>query len=648
MSGDDSPHLGLNNSDAPDAYSSDYHAGSAEPRPPTDERAHLLGDDYQASSFGSPDMSAPNPDAETNSLGFLSSLTDKYGEPLDGANLRRRARYYIPILGWLPNYTLSNFIIDFLGAVTVSCLLIPQAVSYAGLANLSPVFGLYTAFIPLIIYTILGTCRATNRGFITGVAIVVFVEQLAKAFGLTSAWDPKAATLEKLIFVFKHLDETQWMPVLFSFLGLGALLVFRYIRGRFPNVKALKLFPSILVLMLISELLVWSLDLHNQGLPVLGELEGGFRVPALPKLNSSNVSYATMSAVVITIVGFVESIISAKDMATKNSYPVYDNRELVAYGVGNIINSFFGGYPAFASMTRTTVADDVGVKSPMHGLIASIFVLFTILFLLPMFQWLPLSTLAAIVMYAAYSLLEWHDYFFMWRIRAYSDLAMAAATFLVTVLVSVEIGVFFSILLSIGLVMKEATKPVVRVLGQIDGTDKFKDQTRHPEATQVEGVIVLRVMESLYFANTGLLKDRLYRVEMFGKLESHPSQDKRPVHFTAIIFDIERMHEIDATAVQIMYEVTTAYDKRNIHTYFVRYHEAVFDRMSKAGIVAIPSVHFEPSIRAALDSISSLSGGDGHPKVVVDAAFPAADRSSPVPSVSSASVSPELVGDAPV
>lgn len=541
--------------------------------------------------------------------GFSRRLkTDKYGRRLDKHNIKKRLRYYIPILSWLPAYRKTDILYDILAGIAVACLLIPQSLSYASLADLDPMYGLYTSFVPIMVYIFLGTSRhvavgpeavvsimtgaaivyeedpeerlalvavltclvglftfalglfrlgyldcilsrATNRGFITGVAFVVIVEQLHRALGLQSHWEEGSSTLMKLIFIFEHISETQLYPCLFSFIGVALLMAFKFVRERYySHSTVMRLFPSIMLLVIVSELLAWGFQLDQHGLAILGDIQGGFVTPRVPLLTSARVSNLLLSAVVISIVGFVESIIVAKEQANKHGYAISDNRELVAFGMMNILSCFFGGYPAFASMSRTSVADASGARTQVYGFVTGIIVLFAILFMLPAFKYLPIATQAAIVLYAAFNLIELHDLLFLWRIRAYSDIVMFAIIFFVTLLISVEVGIFVSILVSVGLVMKETTKPMFAVLGVVPGTTKYVEIGRHG-ATAVDGMILLQMFDSLYFANSGLLKDRLRRVELFGSLSNHPGDDVVARQLRVIVFDLERMQTIDASYV---------------------------------------------------------------------------------------------------
>jgi MFS superfamily sulfate permease-like transporter len=259
---------------------------------------------------------------------------------------------------------------------------------------------------------------------------------------------------------------------------------------------------------------------------------------------SNTTSTLVTTAVVITLVGFIESLIVTKVYADKHGYFASANRELVALGASNLFACFFGAYPAFGSMPRTVVRPHVGrgrwapaghLTSPspsalraqvsegaggrtqLTGFFASLLILITILFLLPYFKFLPQTTLAAIVLFAAYGLVDLQDLVYFYRLRAWADLAITAACFSITVLAGVEvrsvrvsctpdltrsppppirrlqIGVFFALLVSVVLVIKDVTKPAFEVLGYEGASDQYLPMTAAPAATPVDGAILVMI-----------------------------------------------------------------------------------------------------------------------------------------------------------
>ena len=219
------------------------------------------------------------------------------------------------------------------------------------------------------------------------------------------------------------------------------------------HIRLIFFIPEILIVVVFSIVFSYALRLHsNYGVEILGEdaMKGGFRKPLLPKL--SMLSSLITPAVLISILGFVESIVVVKTYGAKYNYPVSANRELVAFGTVNLIGSLVNCYPAFSSMARSQVNDATGARTQLAGFITGFIILLTILFFLPVFYWLPKCVMASIVLVAASGLLEFEDMVFMWKIRAWKDIGMMLLTFSITIFWSVEAGVLISIALSLVLV----------------------------------------------------------------------------------------------------------------------------------------------------------------------------------------------------
>ncbi|KAG0010435.1 hypothetical protein BGZ81_002767 [Podila clonocystis] len=563
---------------------------------------------------------------------------------------RTRLRYYVPVFRWLPHYSMDGFGHDFIAGLTVACLIIPQSLSYAtALAHLDPIHGLYSAFIPGIIYSIFGTSRqlsvgpealvsmlvgsaiaqqqhaigstdpktglaigviitlfvglftfflgfvrlgfldsvlsrALLRGFITAVAVVIIIEQSITLFGLKelaehSGIGEQSSTVDKFGFIFANFSQIHLLTTIVSFSSITFLLTFGSIKKRFTKLPFLQFVPEILLCVILYTVLTGVFRWDRDGLAILGAMDGGgLQLPSLPSA-PEGVSVRSLfgTSVLISIIGFVESIVITKQYATKHNYSVSPNRELVAMGVSNIFGGLFQAIPAFGSLSRSKINDKAGARTQLAGFITALFVLLAIFFLLPYFFYLPKPVLAGIICVAALSLLSEapHDLKFMWQIQAWSDLGLLLLTFVATICVSVEAGTLIAIALSFLLVIKTSTYPRITIMGRMPGTKgKFRPIKDYPGiAEHIDGVLIVKVEEGLYFANTGQLKDRLHRLEVFGDMSVHPSEEARLNPVSHVIFDVENMPSLDASAAQILLEIVQAYHARDIKVYFVKLRE---------------------------------------------------------------------------
>jgi SulP family sulfate permease len=177
----------------------------------------------------------------------------------------------------------------------------------------------------------------------------------------------------------------------------------------------------------------------------------------------------------ITIVGFVESNAVTKMFSTKYGYSVSANRELVALGLANLFGSFFGAFPCFASLPRSIVNDKTGAKTNISTLFSCILVILALEFLLPYFRLLPKVVMASIIMVAAFNLIELEEFKFLFHIRDWISLLLVASMFVVTMVLGIETGIFASLIVSIFIIVKEATMPYIAIRRRKQGSEKFEN-----------------------------------------------------------------------------------------------------------------------------------------------------------------------------
>jgi len=207
------------------------------------------------------------------------------------------------------------------------------------------------------------------------------------------------------------------------------------------------------------------------------------------------------------------------------------------------------------------------------------------LFLAPFFAYLPRVVMSAIIIIAAYSLLELHDLIFLWKVKAWKDLTLLVFTFLMTVIVGVDLGIFIGMGISLLLVVRHTSFPRVSLMGQ-DEDGKWKDAAE-PKTKPIDGLIVVRIEEALYFANIEQIKDMFKRIEMFGRQDAHFADEtkKGGVPTKAIIIHAKNIQDMDASAMQVMVEMIHDYEKRHIFVCFVKLKTSLLKYFFRAGIL---------------------------------------------------------------
>ncbi|KAI8984121.1 sulfate transporter family-domain-containing protein [Mycotypha africana] len=595
---------------------------------------------------------SPLPSARIND----NSPKDKWGK------FRVRSKYYLPILQWLPLYDTHLFWGDLIAGITLSCLLIPQGLSYAtALCKLEAVHGLYAIAFPAITYAIFGMSRqmsvgpeatlslligssiaslqhvggdsndavdplawaclmtifvgvftfllgifrlgfldslmsrALLRGFISGVGLVVALQQGIILLGLVKLSEEKGVTeasssIARFLFLLRNIQFAHGLTTYVSTVSVLFLILARVTKKKLSQYKWVQLIPEVLVVVIVSSVLTYVLDWENQGLSILGTIEGkGIPLPSIPAFPASkNMKDLLVTAAMISVIGFVESVVIAKTYSSKHNYSVSANRELVALGAANMISGLFQGIPAFGSVARSKINDKAGARTQMACLIAGVISLLAIFFLLPYFYYLPKCVLSAIIFIAVLSLLGElpEDLHFIFKIGAWRDLSLLSITFFATIIISLEFGTLLAVTLSLLLTIKETSYPRISIMGRVKGThNKFKPIQDDPDVVEhLEDVLIVRIDEPLFFANTGQLKDRLRRLEQFGDMSIHPSESPRLGKLSYMIFDVDNMPEIDASAVQILYEIVEAYYARHVKVFFVRLRSQPTALFRKSGL----------------------------------------------------------------
>ena len=482
-------------------------------------------------------------------------------------------RTYLPFLDWAARYSRDEATSDLLAAVIVTIMLVPQSLAYAMLAGLPPQVGLYASILPLVAYAVFGTSRTLAvgpvavislmtaaaiapvaaqgseaylqaaatlaflsglilvalsvlrlgflanflshpviSGFITASGILIAAGQLKHILGVTAHGD----TLTDIVLsIVPVLDQTN--P---STLAIGvAALVFLFwtrrqlepllmrmgLRPRLADMVA-KAGPVAAIAASIGAVLWFGLD--DRGVRIVGAIPAGLPPLALPSFDPRLWLDLLPAALLISLVGFVESVSVATTLAAKRRQRIVPDRELAGLGVANIAAAVSVGYPVTGGFARSVVNFDAGAQTPMAGVFTAGGLLAATLLLTPLFRYLPQAVLAATIIVAVLSLVDLAVIRRTWA-YARSDFAAMAATILVVLLVGVEAGIVAGVALSLVLHLYRTSRPHIALVGQVPGTEHYRNVLRHDVVTQPH-VLSLRVDESLYFANARMLEDTIY------------------------------------------------------------------------------------------------------------------------------------------
>ncbi|OTB03862.1 hypothetical protein M426DRAFT_321351 [Hypoxylon sp. CI-4A] len=451
--------------------------------------------------------------------------------------------------------------------------------------------------------------RPFLRGFISAIGVVIFIDQLIPVLGLhraakTASGVTHGSTVQKLEFVLTHLGDRHKLTGLVGIVGFVVIMVLREIKRRLqPRYPSVAYFPDRLIIVVLSAVLARPLDWEQLGVPVLGKVEAAsghiftFRNP-FQLSHITHIRDAMGTSFLIGMLGFFESSVAAKSLGGEEiveGMQLSPNRELVALGAANLVGACFMAIPAFGGYGRSKVNKSTGGKSPMSSLLLSIITVICILFLLPWFYYLPKPILSALIMAVAWSLIEEapHDISFFLRIKGWTELSLMAVILAVTVFFSLNLGIAIGIGLSLLQVIRHATRPRIQILGRIPNSDRFANAEEHPDHLEfVEGCLIVKIPEPLTFANTGELKNRLRRLELYGTGNAHPALPRlRPQASNRnVIFDIHGVTSMDGSGTQVLEEIVRDYRDRGVRVFFSRpvsRHNDVWQLMERSGIVEL-------------------------------------------------------------
>jgi len=292
----------------------------------------------------------------------------------------------------------------------------------------------------------------------------------------------------------------------------------------------------------------------------------------LPSLDTGRVSQLLPTALVIALVGFMELIAVSKLLAARHRYSVHANQELVALGLANFTGALFQAFPVAGGFSRSAINDQSGARTQLASLVTATVVGMALLFLTPLFYYMPSAVLAAIVMVAVSSLIDFGEIAFFWRVRR-QDFLMMAVTFAATLALGIKEGILVGVVASIALVVQQSSRPHVARLGKLPGTTTYRKLGRNSEAVEPEGTAIIRVDASLYFANAELFKD----------IVAEAARDTEGI--TAVVLDLYPVNRVDATVVRSFLELIEYLSEARIELLVAGAQAPVVDVMERGGVV---------------------------------------------------------------
>ena len=530
-------------------------------------------------------------------------------------------RNVLPLFSQLSGYGRDELRGDLSAGLTVGVMLIPQGMAYALIAGLSPIYGLYASLVPLVVYAVFGTSRQLAVGPVAMVSLLVAAAVAPIAEGSPQLYVGLAVLLSLMVGVlqfglgvarFGFLVNFLSHPVLSGFTSAAALIIglsqlkhllgidlprSNFIHeilwtaaGRLGEVHPLTLLlglgsiallvglrwwrrslPGALVAVVLTTVVVWALGLDEQGVAIVGSVPGGLPPLSMPPLDWGYARQLAPSALAIGLVGFMESIAVAKVYAGRHRYEVDANQELIGLGLANIAGAFVSAYPTTGGFSRTAVNDEAGARTNLAAIVSAGIIALTLLFLTPLFYYLPKAVLAAIIMVAVAGLVDWDEARYLWRVDR-RDFGLMALTFVATLTLGIEQGILVGVVVSLIVIVYESSTPHTAVMGRLPDTETYRNLKRNPEAMTRSHVVVLRMDANLSFANVSTFQDLVLDLDV-----NDPALE-------AIVIDMYPVNQIDSTATHTLRDVIETCRRGGVRLYLAGVKGPVKDVLDAAGL----------------------------------------------------------------
>jgi len=440
-------------------------------------------------------------------------------------------------------------------------------------------------------------------GFTSAAAIVIGFSQLKHVLGYNV---PRMEHFyEQVLYTLEHLAETNAVALVMGLLSIAILFYFKNgiadLLRRFGLTEALvlplsKIGP--LVVVLIGTLAVWGSGLsESMSIKIVGEVPGGLPGLTMPLFDPSVWQQLLPTALTISFVGYMESISVAKSLAAKRRQKVDANQELVALGVANLGAMLTGGYPITGGFSRSIVNFAAGAKTGLASIITALLVAFTLLFLTPLFYFLPNAVLAAIILVAVAGLLDVHTLQHAWQYNK-ADALSLSGTFLAVLMIGIENGILVGVSASILLFLWRTSKPHVATIGRVDDSEIYRNVLRYDVQTW-PSVVNIRVDQSLYFANTKFLEDTVLAI-----VADQPGVEHVVLAGTSI-------NHIDASALETVEQLHKKLHDSGVQLHLAAVKGPVMDKLRKIRFVdEIGEQHFHLSTHEAMKTLGCLPNED--------------------------------------
>ncbi|HKE01551.1 MAG TPA: sulfate permease [Planctomycetota bacterium] len=558
----------------------------------------------------------------------------------------------LPGLGQLLGYQREWLAADVVAGVSVAAIAVPTAIAYAQMIGFEPVVGFYAAILPLVAYAMLGTSRhlivnpdagtcalvaATllpivpsgdpaamvsasvvlalaagvvcivagilrlgvvadflSRpilvGFMNGIAIHIFLDQLGKVGGYAKR---SHGIVPSVVELARKLDELHGPTVAVGLACIGLLIAAK---------RWLPRWPAPLLAVVAAIVAVRVLRLQEAGVATVGAVAGGWPAPRWPEVDAAAWKPLVAGALGVALLSFTNAVAVARSFAAKGGYDVHADRELVALGAAHIASAASGGFAVSGTESRTAMNYAMGGKSPAAGLVAAASIASVLLFFTSPLSDIPKAALGAILMVAAVGLFEAKELVHLWRVSP-RELVLAVITTLGVVGLDVLDGILLAVGLSLLLALHRASRPADAVLGRVEGLGGYHSLAQYPDAKTFPGVVLYRFGAALLFFNTSYFRRRV--------LDAAAARSDAKW----LVIEGGPINTIDVTGAEALGRLAEETRKRGVRLALANVRTEVLALLDRAGTTAtLGADAVFPSLDAAVEACARDAGAGPVPE----------------------------------
>ncbi|KAK4604225.1 hypothetical protein RGQ29_012649 [Quercus rubra] len=589
---------------------------------------------------------------------------DPFRQFKDDKPTRRVAKalqYFIPILEWLPKYNLRLLRYDILAGLTITSLAIPQGISYAKLAEIPPIIGLYSSFVPPLLYAVFGSSKhlavgtvaaaslllsstldgvvsskdnpalylqliftatfitgifqtalgflrlgilmdflshSTITGFMGGTATIICLQQLKGVFGLNH-FTNKTDVISVMHAIIKNRKEWRWESAVVGIIFLIFLQLTRYVAKKKPKLFWVSAMAP-LVTVVIGCLFAYFAHAEDHGIQIVGHLKKGINPSSIHLLNFDSKYLPTVvkAGIVTGLIALAEGIAIGRSFAIMKNEQIDGNKEMIAFGFMNIVGSFTSCYLTTGPFSKTAVNFNAGCRTAMSNIIMAIFMGLTLLFLAPLFSYTPLVALSAIIMSAMLGLIKYEEAYHLLKVDKF-DFVICMAAFLGVSFISMDVGLMLSVGLGIIRALLYVARPATCKLGKVPNSILYRDFEQYPGSENVPGILVLQLGSPIYFANCTYIRERILR---WIREEQANTVSKGDI-LENVFLDLTGVTSIDMTGIETLIEVHKTLQANDIKMAIINPRTKVMEKMITSKFVdTFGKKNIFLSIDAAIDA----------------------------------------------